>query len=87
MELGRKVVLRQLDESKNGRKSAFILALVFGSFALIATLSGHDAVGALLASKVGGLVSTFIFGRPAQAKSWQEKDPKVTTRRLGDGEL
>jgi len=83
MELEKKVVFRQLEESREGQSRAFTLALVFGSFALIASLMGHDAVGGVLGgATVLGLVSTFILGKREQRESLQAKDS--TTPRLED---
>jgi uncharacterized membrane protein len=87
MELEKKVVSQQLNESQAGQMRAFILAIVFGSFALIAALMGHDTVGGVLGgATVLGLVSTFILGKREQRESLNEKDPKTAQQQLEDTE-
>lgn len=74
VELEKKVIPRQLNESTRGQILGFIIALVFGAASYSLGMNGHD----ILAGTLGGttlisLTTTFVVGRKKQQDELKKK--------------
>lgn len=74
IETEKQVVTEQLSQSKRGQIFGFILGILGLTLSTTLGVLGHDwLAGVFATTTIGGLVSTFVIGKNAQAQDLKQK--------------
>lgn len=75
MEIEKKVIQSNIEDSKRGQIFGFTIAMMFLIASFILAMLDHEVVASVLGgTTVVGLVTTFVVGRKSQAKELKEKE-------------